>query len=73
MDQTKENKMEGFGILLILFSFLVVVSFIAYLLFDVENCHKANEQLKSDLYEAKKEVKDLRDKNLQLRLNCTDR
>lgn len=51
------------AILIVLF-LLVIFSTLGYLIFDNDNCHSTNDELKSELYKARQEIKKLRQEKL---------
>ena len=58
--------MEHSEILIFILLFLLVFSLCSIMLCDNYNTKKINTQLKEELYETKKQVKDLRKRNLEL-------
>jgi len=63
--------MEHSEVLVLILLSLLAFCLCSIMLYDNYNTKKINTQLKEELYETKKEVKDLRERNLELDLRLS--
>ena len=68
----KKHRVDTFILLFSIMCVLVIFSSFGLLLYDLQNTKNINDDLKSELYQVKNDLKETRDEKLRLSLKCKE-